>query len=124
MTIAKDCSGLQLTTNTTEFEDILSCSRTTDTNCFFTAVNPSDTSDRRVCKFDFTNTENISYTQHNDSNYVISDLAPVDADNIIVNGFDGGSNPNKFLFYSTNHSSTSINWAVEADTFGKYFNNF
>ena len=120
MTLAKDCSGLQLNSTTVEYRDIFSCSKTTDTNCFFNAVNASDTNDLKVCKFDFTNTATVSFTQSNDTSYFISDLAPVDADNVIVNGFKASVTPQKFVFYSSNHSSTSVNWAVEGDTFGKY----
>ena len=121
MNIAKDCSDLVLASNSSIFyQDILSCSKTTDTNCYFTAENVSSSSDVKVCKFDFTNIGNVSYTEHNNTGYVYSDIAPVDGDNIIVSGFDSTSNPNKFVFYSSNHSSSSVNWAVKADTFGKY----
>ena len=120
MNIAKDCSGLKLQAGYIFHQDILSCSKTTDTNCYFTAENVSSSSDVKVCKFDFTNIGNVSYTEHNNTGYVYSDIAPVDGDNIIVSGFDSTSNPNKFVFYSSNHSSSSVNWAVKADTFGKY----
>ena len=120
MNIAKDCSDLKLETGFSFYQDILSCSKTTDTNCYFTAENASDRNDVKVCKFDFTNTGTVSYTEHNNTDYVYSDIAPVDADNIIVSGFDTASNPQKFVFYNSNHSSTSVNWAVIADTFGKY----
>ena len=120
MNIAKDCSDLKLQTGSGSYQDILSCSKTTDTNCYFTAENASLSSDVKVCKFDFTNTGTVSYTEHNNTDYAYSDIAPVDGDNIIVSGFDSTSNPNKFVFYSSNHSSSSVNWAVKADTFGKY----
>ena len=121
MNIAKECTALVLQSNASAFyQDILSCSKTTDTNCYFTAENASDSNDVKVCKFDFTNAGTVSYTQHNNTDYAYSDIAPVDGDNIIVSGFDNTSNPNKFVFYSSNHSSSSVNWAVKADTFGKY----
>ena len=124
MNIAKDCSDLNLRTGSGDYQDILSCSKTTDTNCYFTAENVSSSSDVKVCKFDFTNIGNVSYTEHNNTGYVYSDIAPVDGDNIIVSGFDTASTPQKFVFYSSNHSSTSVNWVVIADTFGKYSSSF
>ena len=125
MNIAKDCSNLVLTSDSSVFyQDILSCSKTTDTNCYFTAENVSSSSDVKVCKFDFTNTGTVTFTEHNNTSYVYSDIAPVDADNIIVSAFDTASTPNKFVFYSSNHSSTNVNWAVIADTFGKYLHLF
>ena len=125
MNIAKDCSDLVLTSNSSvDYQDILSCSKTTDSNCYFTAENASDSNDVKVCKFDFLNTGTVFYTKHNYTVYKISDIAPVDADNIIVSAFDATSTPNRFVFYSSNHSSTSVNWAVRADTFGKYLHLF
>ena len=121
MNIAKDCSDLVLISNSlVAYQDILSCSKATDTNCYFTAENALDRNDVKVCKFDFTNKGTVSYTEHNNTDYAYSDIAPVDAENIIVSAFDTASTPNKFVFYSSNHSSTSVNWAVIADTFGKY----
>ena len=124
MNIAKDCSVPKLTSRIGTYTNILSCSKTTDTNCYFTAENDSDRDDIKVCKFDFTNTGTVSYTNHDNTDYRISNIAVVDADNIIVSAFDIASTPNKFVFYSSNHSSTSVNWAVIADAFGKYFHLF
>ena len=122
--VSKQASSLKLHSGSAEFQDILSCSRTTNTNCYFTAENSFNSDDIRVCKFDFTNTGTISFTQHNNTDYAISDIAPVDGDNVIVSAFDTASTPNKFVFYSSNHSSTSVNWVVIADTFGKYSSSF
>ena len=120
MSIAKDCSDLKLETGSGRYQNILSCSKTADTKCYFTAENASDSSDIKVCKFDFTNTGSVSYTQHNNTDYEISDIAVVDADNIIVSAFNAATTPDEFIFYSSNHSSTSVSWAVKADAFGKY----
>ena len=117
MDIAKQCSDLELQSNiSVYYQDILSCN---ETKCYFTAENASDSSEVRVCKFDFTNPGSVSYTEHNDTNYKISDIATVDTDNIIVSAFDTVSSTQKFVFYRSNHSSGSISWAVTADTFGK-----
>ena len=116
---------LRLNTNSSNYyQNILSCSKTIETNCYFTVENFLDSNDVKVCKFDFTSIETVSFTQHNNTDYAISDIAPVDDDNIIVSAFDTASTPNKFVFYSSNHSSTSVNWAVIADTFGKYLHLF
>ena len=122
--IAKNCSDLVLHSGSVNYQDILSCSKTTDTNCYFIAENYTVDTNIKVCKFDFTSTGNISYTQHNSTRIVYSDIATVDAENIIVSGLEIFSNPQQFVFYSTNHSSTSVNWVVIADTFGKYLSLF
>ena len=117
MDIAEQCPDLKLQTDTSVYyQDILSCN---ETKCYFTAENASEPSDIRVCKFDFENRGNVSYTEHDDTDYKISDIATVDTENIIVSAFYTGGTPNRFVFYRFNHTVGTISWAVTANTFGK-----
>ena len=92
------------------------CSKDTDTLCYFLALNGSN---HKVCQFDYTSTGSISLTEPSISTYSLVSFTPITGENIIVAGFDASSTPHKFILYSSNHSSTSVNWAVETNATGK-----
>ena len=75
----------------------------------------------KICRFDFANPSQVNYTTSNEGDQVLTGIAPVDDSNIIVSGYiipteDAPS----YVFYSSNFSSTSKNWAIETELDGKY----
>ena len=94
------------------------CSGTEDSSniCFFLGLGTQD-SNQKVWKFDFANPSYLIYTDSNDTNHQLTSVTPIDDDNVIVSGYDPTTTPQKFIIYSSNFSSTSMNWAVEANTF-------
>ena len=101
------------------YHALFMCSGTTETICFFLALRTQD-GRRKVCKFDFANPSHINCSHSSDANHLITSVTPIDDNNVIACGFNTNVDPNKFIFYSSNHSSTNVNWAIEANTFGMY----
>ena len=51
----------------------------------------------------------------------MSTIDALDDENFIVGGFDSESTPHKHVFYSSNISAASMNWAVQADALEDYY---
>ena len=118
LNIATQFSTLEITT--TSYASTLKCSRNTDSLWFFNWQGSSG-SDHKVCKADFTNLSTINYADPDNTNLRMSTIDALDDENFIVGGFDSESTPHKHVFYSSNISATSMNWAVQADALEDYY---
>ena len=104
---SKNCSSLAVPS--LEYQARLICSKNNDNICFFLGGN---TNGNKICKFNFANPSQINYT---DSSRLVSGIAPVDENNVIASGYHFNEGPPAFIFFSSNHSSTSPNWAIDRE---------
>ena len=122
MDIAKELGSYNLEGN--DYQTTFTCSKDTDTNCYFTGNNPFVSTRKIAIKFDYNSTGNYSFASVNDTNIYFNSITPVDTENVIVAGFDASATTHKYVYFSSNFSSNETNWIVEANTFGKYLNSF
>ena len=76
-------------------------------------MNSSNFEDHRACKFDFSSTTAVTYSDPDGSNHYLSSITAINDDHVIAGGFVVAPTP-KYFFYRHNFGNSSKVWAIES----------
>ena len=97
------------------YQTTISCSSNTSTICYFITIAPLDNNDRKIVRFDFSTSTNVTFSEPSSWNHYLTSVVALNDDQMISGGYQTSFAPTYF-FYKYDFNTSSKVWEVESAT--------
>ena len=113
VSVSRTSTGVQF--QFSAFTTTLSCSSNTDSICYLLTFGPGNADNYNGCKFDFNSTSSMECSDPDGDTHFLTSIVALNDVQAIIGGYDTGSTPNKFFFYSRNFNTETNDWVIESN---------